>query len=224
MQNSKNNSQPNLLGRIYKSPGDKSQQQQQKALVPNIGKNKKLDPLPEAGQKKIIHVGHYPLGIIKEHNVAAVFINDKANNNVMSPTLAKSIQAKNVALNMNPNAASPSNETKKKGDELSLGEKKTLIQGIRGTKGEKHGHEKTIKDEYLSPFDFIALLRTDPDMADEFCYLNKRENSYDWMIVDFEKRNIKEYMTISSRVSIIIKFVLSAFRESHIFWMTKPHS
>lgn len=47
--------------------------------------------------------------------------------------------------------------------------------------------------------DFIYLIRTDPEMADQFCYLNKRDNAYDYEIVEFEDRNIKEYMTISSR-------------------------
>jgi dynein heavy chain len=27
--------------------------------------------------------------------------------------------------------------------------------------------------DYLTPMDFIHLIRTDPEMADEFCYLNK---------------------------------------------------
>ena len=34
--------------------------------------------------------------------------------------------------------------------------------------------------EYLTPIDFIHLIRTDPEMADEFCYLNKRTNHYDF--------------------------------------------
>mmetsp|Transcript_28714 Transcript_28714/g.25821 ORF Transcript_28714/g.25821 Transcript_28714/m.25821 type:complete len:201 (-) Transcript_28714:115-717(-) len=59
--------------------------------------------------------------------------------------------------------------------------------------------EETKDEEYLTPFDFITLLRSDPDMADEFCYLNKRDDPYDWKIIDFDKRNPKEYMTISSR-------------------------
>lgn len=28
--------------------------------------------------------------------------------------------------------------------------------------------------------DFIYLIRTDPEMADEFCYLNKRDHAYDY--------------------------------------------
>lgn len=146
---------------------------------------------------------------MKEHNVAAVFFNDKIDEANISPSLAKTL--KGVAVNVNPNAISQNNDQTKKKEELTLGQKKTLIQDIRGTKGGKHhAGEKAVlnQDEYLSPFDFIALLRTDPDMADEFCYLNKRENSYDWMIVDFENRNTKEYMTISSRVSTLRDFII----------------
>lgn len=47
--------------------------------------------------------------------------------------------------------------------------------------------------------DFIHLIRTDPEMADEFCYLNKCSNPYDFKIVEFDKRNTHEYMTISAR-------------------------
>ena len=47
--------------------------------------------------------------------------------------------------------------------------------------------------------DFIHLIRTDPEMADEFCYLNKCSNPYDFKIVEFYQRNPKEYMTISAR-------------------------
>ena len=56
-------------------------------------------------------------------------------------------------------------------------------------------------DNYLSPQDFINLIRNEPEMVDEFCYLNRRPNShaYDWEIVPFHRKNPKEYMTISSR-------------------------
>lgn len=36
-------------------------------------------------------------------------------------------------------------------------------------------------------------------MADEFCYLNKCSNPYDFKIVEFDDRNKTEYMTISAR-------------------------
>lgn len=48
--------------------------------------------------------------------------------------------------------------------------------------------------------DFIHLIRTDPEMSDEFCYLNKNSHPYDFRIVEFDARNPKEYMTISARV------------------------
>jgi len=37
-------------------------------------------------------------------------------------------------------------------------------------------------------------------MAEEFCYLEKRDHAYDFVIVEFDKRNEKEYMTLSARV------------------------
>ena len=40
-------------------------------------------------------------------------------------------------------------------------------------------------------------------MQEEFCYLNKYEHSYDWRIVEFDRRNEKEYMTISARVILL---------------------
>jgi dynein heavy chain, axonemal len=36
-------------------------------------------------------------------------------------------------------------------------------------------------------------------MIDEFCYLNRRAHAYDYKIVDYDKRNKSEYMTISAR-------------------------
>ena len=36
-------------------------------------------------------------------------------------------------------------------------------------------------------------------MSEEFCYMNRRSNPYDWQIVEFDKRNPGEYMVISKR-------------------------
>ena len=36
-------------------------------------------------------------------------------------------------------------------------------------------------------------------MSDEFCYMNRRDNPYDWQIVEFEKKDPQEYMVISRR-------------------------
>ena len=81
-------------------------------------------------------------------------------------------------------------------------EKKTYLIGkkIHHPKGSKKNKKQN--EDHLTPFDFIALLRSDADMADEFCYLNKLDDPYNWIIVDFDKKNGKEYMTISARVLI----------------------
>jgi dynein heavy chain len=57
--------------------------------------------------------------------------------------------------------------------------------------------------------DFIHLIRTDAEMAEEFCYLNKCSHPYDFRIVEFEERNEREYMTISARV--FISFLIIPF-------------
>jgi len=66
--------------------------------------------------------------------------------------------------------------------------------------GKKDLKDKKDAGDYLTPIDFIHLIRTDPEMTDEFCYLNKRLHPYDFQIVDFNERNNEEYMTISARV------------------------
>jgi len=53
------------------------------------------------------------------------------------------------------------------------------------------------------------MIRTDPEMQDEFCYLNRKSHAYDFKIVEFNERNPLEfpflfifnvrYMTISTR-------------------------
>jgi len=54
-------------------------------------------------------------------------------------------------------------------------------------------YQKSPKDvvkpskNYLSPLDFIQLVRDDPEMSDEFCYLRKRDDPYDWEIIQFDK-------------------------------------
>ena len=81
---------------------------------------------------------------------------------------------------------------------------RTKIQvGKKGKKGKKTKKDEKLKhnaQDYLTPSDFIHLIRTDPEMADEFTYLNKNKHSYDFKIVDFNNRNKNEYMTISARV------------------------
>ena len=148
------------------------------------------------------------MGVTKQHKAAGMFINEKTDEAVVSDQLPKYLNNGQMPINVNPNAVSAITEAqKKKQEEASLEHKKNIIENFRKPKNhEKPGQNQ---DEHLSPFDFIALLRTDPDMADEFCYLNKSDNSYDWVIVDFENRKPEEYMTISSRVNFISPFFLN---------------
>ncbi|EAR94576.2 dynein heavy chain (macronuclear) [Tetrahymena thermophila SB210] len=68
-------------------------------------------------------------------------------------------------------------------------------------------------NDYLSPIDFISLIRTDAEMKDEFCYLNQIGlNCYDWKIVPFSERNPQNYMTISRRGIV-------HFKESEVRFM-----
>lgn len=55
------------------------------------------------------------------------------------------------------------------------------------------------KQNYLTPLDFIELVRTDPEMRDEFCYMLKRGDAYDWEIVDFSQKE-KEMLKISKKL------------------------
>ena len=64
----------------------------------------------------------------------------------------------------------------------------------------KNQRKREDDDDFLTPQDFIQLIRSDPDMADEFTYLNKRNHAYDFKIVDFNEKHRDEYMTISARV------------------------
>lgn len=87
---------------------------------------------------------------------------------------------------------------RKKTEPKSKDKKEVLKKKFKG--GKKEQKEKKDAGDYLTPIDFIHLIRTDPEMTDEFCYLNKRSHPYDFQIVDFNERNNEEYMTISARV------------------------
>lgn len=93
-------------------------------------------------------------------------------------------------LHTRPNANTNANDEKRN---------YLLSKKIHHPKGSKKNKKQA--EDHLTPFDFIALLRSDADMADEFCYLNKLDDPYNWIIVDFDKKHSKEYMTISARVS-----------------------
>lgn len=69
------------------------------------------------------------------------------------------------------------------------------------------------KEPILKPMDFINLIRTDPEMRDEFCYLNRQSHPYDYKIVEFNSRNPNEYMTISARG-------ITHFYKDEVYFMT----
>jgi dynein heavy chain len=51
----------------------------------------------------------------------------------------------------------------------------------------------------LNPYDFIQIIKRDPELAEDFWYCNRRASAYDFEFVPFDKRNEEEYLTISSR-------------------------
>jgi hypothetical protein len=51
----------------------------------------------------------------------------------------------------------------------------------------------------LTPRNVFSFFETYPDMQLDFFYLNKFSNPYDYRIVDFNERNLNEYMTISCK-------------------------
>jgi hypothetical protein len=160
--------------------------------------------LDEKKLLKPIKLGNYPLEGPKFHSFAALILSERADETLVQNVLPKHIDLKNISFNYNPNAETSGTIIKQTKEEVSADKKKQILNMKKTAmpKGKKDKEKEEVKDdEYLTPFDFITLLRSDPDMADEFCYLNKRDDPYDWMIVDFDKRNPKEYMTISSRVN-----------------------
>jgi len=83
----------------------------------------------------------------------------------------------------------------------------------RKIQNKQQKHEKTTEEsgkDYLTPMDFINLIKVDSEMANEFCYLNKVSNPYDYRIVEFNQRNLNDYMTISANVRLtLLDYTLS---------------
>ena len=60
--------------------------------------------------------------------------------------------------------------------------------------------KKSLKiDKGTSPFEILHLIRFDPELADDFWYLNKKGDQYEFEFVNFENRDPDNYLTISSR-------------------------
>ena len=54
-------------------------------------------------------------------------------------------------------------------------------------------------NKVTSPFTILHMIKYDPDLAEDFWYLNRKEDPYDFEFVTYQKRNPKQYLTISSR-------------------------
>ena len=65
-----------------------------------------------------------------------------------------------------------------------------------------HGKEKLLEDkektEYHKPYEFIQVIKNDPELMEDFWYCNRDGDAYDFQLVPFNKKN-EEYLTISSR-------------------------
>ena len=53
--------------------------------------------------------------------------------------------------------------------------------------------------KFTSPFAILKMIKEDPDLAEDFWYLNRKEDAYDFEFVTYQKRNPRQYLTISSR-------------------------
>lgn len=52
--------------------------------------------------------------------------------------------------------------------------------------------QKKVRNDVSTLHDFINMIRTDQNMQDEFCYLNKASHAYDFSICEFNERNRDE--------------------------------
>mmetsp|Transcript_7627 Transcript_7627/g.14387 ORF Transcript_7627/g.14387 Transcript_7627/m.14387 type:complete len:3920 (+) Transcript_7627:928-12687(+) len=57
-----------------------------------------------------------------------------------------------------------------------------------------------------TPFEFIQVIKNDPELAEDFWYCNRKGDAYDFELVSFKDKNDQEYLTISARgVTHIVK-------------------
>lgn len=70
-----------------------------------------------------------------------------------------------------------------------------------------HGDSRPLKEDEIkstetenpTPYDFIQVIKSDPELMEDFWYCNRKGDSYDFELVPFKKKNPIEYLTISSR-------------------------
>ena len=56
-----------------------------------------------------------------------------------------------------------------------------------------------VGNRHANPFNLIQLLKFDRVLTDDFWYLNRREDAYDFEFVPYHRRNPDSYVTVSSR-------------------------
>jgi dynein heavy chain len=61
------------------------------------------------------------------------------------------------------------------------------------------GSYVNLKAKRPTPFDFLEIIRSDPELKDDFWYCNRVGGSYEFEFVRFADKNPQEYLTISSR-------------------------
>lgn len=93
-------------------------------------------------------------------------------------------------------------------EELSINRgtlKAKLLPPISNPKQKRkhyHGDSKLIaekeKEEHHKPYEFIQVIKNDPELMEDFWYCNRIGDAYDFQLVPFSKKN-EEYLTISSR-------------------------
>ncbi|OMJ81675.1 hypothetical protein SteCoe_17784 [Stentor coeruleus] len=93
-------------------------------------------------------------------------------------------------------------------EEMSMikgAQKMKLLPPISNSKIRKthyHGDEKLIEEkqkiEQQTPYEFIQVIKNDPELMEDFWYCNRIGDAYDFQLVPFSKKN-EEYLTISSR-------------------------
>jgi dynein heavy chain len=55
------------------------------------------------------------------------------------------------------------------------------------------------EDKKPSPFEFIQVIKNDPELAEDFWYCNRKGDAYNFEFVPFDNKDDKEYLTISAR-------------------------
>jgi dynein heavy chain len=64
---------------------------------------------------------------------------------------------------------------------------------------ENEAIQASLQGKTQTPYDFIQVIKNDPELRDDFWYCNRKGDAYDFEFVSFKDKNPDEYLTISSR-------------------------